>query len=338
MKFIKSALVKIITIFIAIAALAVSIVLNNKYKNDYSGTYTVSAGGMGTMTADVKKAKGGYDVKLSLKSSMQSFDDSFYVADEDMGKRLTLESCNELSVDINKDNVIVYLKKFGEYNEGKENTFLSEYSILTPATDSTKDIYIVYILRALAVLFFGMFLLEIGLSGKRYVLIVAALVMAAGGVAGIIYESRDTVTFEDKYYVSNLGEKKEENDYWTYQIYINKSGNDYYAVMKLLNIYKSSDTTDSAKFEATRDGDKLIINTDISESGKEFYNFGETFEIIRTSKKVTCYRIKNGVAEEMSVKTENKTENKGIKSVAEFVAIVYAVLFVTLFNVKKHND
>lgn len=267
---------------------------------------------------------------------MQSFEDSFYVADEDMGKSLTLESGNELSVDINKDNVIVYLKEFFEYNEGKENTFLSKYSILTPATDNARDIYIVYILRALAVLFFGMFLLEIGLSGKRYVLLVAALVMAAGGVTGIIYESRDTVTFEDKYYVSNLGEKKEENDYWTYQIYINKSGSDYYAVMKLLNMYKSSDTTDSEKFEATRDGDKLIINTDISEEGKEFYNFGELFEIIRTSKEVTCYRIKDGVAEEMNVKTgTKKNENRLIKLAAELVAIVYAVSFITLFIVKK---
>ena len=103
----------------------------------------------------------------------------------------------------------------------------------------------------------------------------------------------------------------------------------------MMRITEPVDITDSEKFEATRDGDKLIINTDISESGKEFYNFGETFEIIRTSKEITCYRIKNGVAEEMNVKTETKEKNDGIKLAAELVAIIYAVSFVILFIVKK---
>lgn len=81
MKFIKSKITKIITALIVIVLSALSVVLDSRCKTqeDYSGKYSMSGTSGTGMTADVRKAKDGYDISLKITdTNLESCEDSFY--------------------------------------------------------------------------------------------------------------------------------------------------------------------------------------------------------------------------------------------------------------------
>lgn len=342
MKFIKSTITKIITALIVIVLSALSVVLDSRCKTqeDYSGKYSMSGTSGTGMTADVKKAKDGYDISLKITdTNLESYEDSFYIADNDMGKIVTLENGNKLSVEIYEDMMIVYLSKFEEFQEqGSAGYYLGVYNILMPtsgnAGNNSDGKTVVYILRIVAAVFLGLFLLEIALSGKKFVSLIAAAIMIITSAVGIVYTFKN-INFEGRYYISSLGEKKSESDYWTYHIYVKKLNDDYRVFINAGNLSIITKEHDLMLFDTVQNGNKLTITNDLDDFIKDMYDLGESFELKQTIKDMKCYKTKNGETKELKVKTEDIKENFTLKISVELVLAVFAVVFVILFIVRK---
>lgn len=338
MKFIKSKVTKIVTILIAIALFAISVVVGIKYKsdNDYSGTYSMKGPSGSGMVADIKKTKGGYDIDLTLTDiDLQVHEDKFYISDSNMGDFVTSDSGNELSAEIYEDMAVICLGKFDELQEpGSADYYLGVYNTMMREGYKPVNNSIVYILQIAAMVFFGLFILEIILSCRKFVALIAAIVMIVAGAAGAILTFKNA-NFEGRYYISCLGGKKSDNDFFTYRIYVNRLNDDYRVYVKPGNMAITSDENDMLLWSAEQKGNKLVLTVDVSDFINDMYYLGEKIELKQTLSGVKCYKTNNGETKEMKVKTESSKENFALKLSVELISAIYAVLFVILFFTRK---